>query len=206
MKFVLIHGAYGSPEGNWFPDFKERLLSLGQDVFVPLFPVEDWDEITKKGKEIAPTKQTLTNWLKVFEPISKSFVRGEKICFVGHSLGPVFILHAVNHFDIQLDSAIFVSPFLDALPGVWQFDQVNASFYKTDFDFEKLKKRIPISYVLYSNNDPYVPVERFKEFATCMKSSCIEIRGGGHLNSEFGYTTFPLVTELCKTRIDHSVQ
>lgn len=201
MKFVIFHGSFGSPEGNWFQDCKEKLESLGQTVIVPRFPVEDWDELTKNGKDVLPKRQSLENWMNVFEPIAKTFNKGEKICFVGHSLGPVFILHVVDRFDIQLDSAIFVSPFLSSIPGFWQFDQVNSSFYKIDFDFEKLRKRIPLSYVLYSKNDPYVPTSRFLEFANNMKSTCIEIPEGGHLNSEFGFTSFPRVIELCTSRI-----
>jgi predicted alpha/beta hydrolase family esterase len=203
MKFVLIHGALGSPEGNWFPYFKHSLETLEQEVIVPRFPVDTWEGITKNGPEKPAVKQNLSNWLDVFEPIAKTFRKGEKLCFVGHSLGPLFILHTVSRFDIRLDSAIFVTPFLDVLHRMWQIDHVNASFYKTDFDFNKLKERIPISYTLFSNNDPYVPITSNMNFATSLGSSCIEVRGAGHFNEESGFTSFPLVIELCKTRLEN---
>ena len=202
MKFVLIHGAMGNPEENWFPYFKQSLEAFGQEVIIPRFPVDTWDEITENGPKKLPIKQNLANWLDIFEPIAKRFKKSEKLCFVGHSLGPLFILHAVSRFDIQLDSAIFVTPFLDVLHRMWQIDHVNASFYKTDFDFKKLKERIPISYTLFSNNDPYVPLDSNKDFSSRLKSSSIEVCGAGHFNKEFGYTSFPLVIELCKTRIE----
>ena len=207
MKFVLFHGAFGSPEGNWFPELKDKLESLGQDVIVPNFPVESWNEVTKNGVNKPPTKQSLDAWLRVFEPIAKSFKKGEKLCFIGHSLGPVFILHAVNQFNIQLDSAIFVSPFMDALKSkeFWQFDHVNASFYKTDFDFELLKKLIPVSYVLYSDSDPYVSKTHSILFGNALGSSSILVKRAGHMNSEVNLNEFPLVYELCKTRLDLSL-
>ncbi len=147
MKFVVFHGAFGSPDGNWFPQLKETLTNLEQTVVVPTFPTDDWGEMLKAGKNFKPKKQLLKNWFRVFEKIMKGFKKGEKLCFVGHSLGPLFILHVVEKYGIKLDSAIFVSPFLDSL-GNWKVDIVNKTFYKTDFDWKKLKNsyRLLMSY------------------------------------------------------------
>lgn len=203
MKFVLFHGAFGSPEGNWFPQLKEKLEALGQEVVVPQFPVENWDETTKAGPGTAPKHQSLKIWLDVFEPIYKSFKKGEKLCFVGHSLGCVFILHAVEKFQIKLDCAIFVAPFMDMLGDkYWQFDHVNSSFYKTSWDFEILKKLIPTSYVLHSDNDPYVDRNHSIIFSRALESSIIFVKRAGHMNSEVNLNEFPLVFELCNTRLD----
>ncbi len=202
MKFVVFHGSFGSPEDNWFPQLAENLESLGQKAIIPKFPVEDWQEITKKGTRFLPQKQNLTNWLKVFDQIRKEFEPVEKLCFIGHSLGPLFILHVVDKWDIKLDSAIFVSPFMEELKSQWQFDLVNRSFYKNDFDFAKLKKLIPTSYTLYSDNDPYVKEKLSIDFAKKLDSSLIKVNKGGHLNIEVNLNNFPLVLELCKTRLD----
>lgn len=201
MKFVICHGAFGNPDEHWLPKLKEKLESFGQTAEIPRFPVEDWERITNLGIKAAVNKQTLQNWLNVFKKTRKNFKKGEGLCFIGHSLGAVFILHAVNYYNIQLDSAIFVSPFLDRLNNQWQFDVVNKSFYKTDFDFEKLKKLIPISYVLYSDNDPYVAKSHATLFAKALDSSFIFIKQAGHLSNPQQLSEFPLVLELCKTRI-----
>src|SRR5581483_4234212 len=136
----------------------------------------------------------------VFDDLKKEF-KNKKLCFIGHSLGPLFILHAVEKYNFQLDSAIFVSPFLGILHNK-QFDSVNTTFYRDDFNFEKLKKLIPISYTLYSNDDPYVPATYSKEFAEKLGSSPLVVNRAGHMNSEVNLNEFPLVFELCKTRID----
>ena len=159
MKFVIFHGAFGSAEGNWYPELKEKLESLGQEVIIPQYPVDDWDKVTQLGLGIDLRNQNLSNWLKLFKKeVLPKIKKDEKLCFIGHSLGPVFILHIVSKFNIKLDSAIFVSPFMDRLnlKEIWQFDHANKTFYKTDFDFDKLKELIPVSYVLYSDSDPYV--------------------------------------------------
>lgn len=203
MKFIIFHGAFGHPDDNWFPQLKERLESLGQHVIVPQFPVDDWDDITEKGPNNIPTRQNFKNWLETFKNAHKKFNKGEKLCFVGHSLGPLFILHLLQKYSIQLDSAIFVSPFLK-LPDdeYWQLHLVNRTFYKDDFDYKKLKSLIPISYVLYSDNDPYVDKKYSLEFAQKLGSSPILVTKAGHMNAEVNLNEFPLVSELCKSRLD----
>lgn len=204
MKFVIFHGAFGSPEGNWFPQLKDALLALGQEVLVPEFPCDDWNDIVKAGPDASNKHQTLSNWMKVFEKeVLLNIKKGEKLIFIGHSLSPVFILHVVSKFNLKLDSAIFVSPFLRDIGGKhWQFKVVNKTFYKKDFDFKKLQKLIPTSFVLYSDTDPYVDKKFFLEFSKKMNSSTILLKQAGHLNSEVNLNEFPLVYELCKTRLD----
>ncbi len=205
MQFVIFHGAFGSPEENWFPELGEKLSSLGQKVVIPQFPVDDWDTITSQDPNIPSKNQTLDHWLKTFEKVLASLDRNDKLCFIGHSLGPLFTLHALEKYKIQLDSAIFVSPFLEKLHTGWQIDLVNASFYKKDFDFEYLKRQIPISYVLYSDNDPYVNKKYSLDFAQRLDSSPIQVLSAGHMNSEVNLNEFPLVLELCKSRLDLSL-
>jgi len=91
--------------------------------------------------DIKSNNQNLENWLKFFEKeVLPKIKKNEKLCFIGHSLGPLFILHIVEKFNLQLDSAIFVSPFLDKLNCDWQVNSVNSTFWKEDFDWENLKK------------------------------------------------------------------
>jgi len=207
MKFVIFHGSFGHPQEHWFPQLKLQLESLHQDVLVPFFPCEDFDEVTKNGRNIKPTHQNLHSWFNVFEKEVLPFIKkGEKLCFIGHSLGPVFILHVVEKYKIKLDCAIFVSPFMEKLNiDLWQFDHVNESFYKTDFDFEKLKKLIPVSYVLYSESDPYVKKTHPLLFANMMNSSFIFVKKAGHMNGSVNLNEFPLVFDLCLTRLDLSM-
>lgn len=149
-------------------------------------PVESYEEFEKLGAKAVAKNQNLNNWLKEFEKILPK-LKGHRICFVGHSIGCVFILHAINKFNLQLDSAIFVAPFLDKL--------------NPELNFTKLKKLIPISYAVYSDNDPYVSIKQSLKFAQKMNCQKIIHRGGGHLGDIF-YQGFHLIEELCKTRIE----
>lgn len=208
MKFVIFHGSFGTPDDNWYPQLREKLEDLDQDVLIPQFPKEDWETLTKKGPKTASQNQNLKNWLITFEKeILPHIKKADKICFIGHSISCVFILHVVNKFKLKLDSAIFVSPFMDFLnhKKFWQFDHVNRTFYKTDFDFAKIRRFIPVSYVLYSSNDPYVNLNHSILFAKALDSSIIFVKKAGHMNAEVDMHTFPLVLELCKTRLDLSL-
>lgn len=205
MQFVLFHGSFGHPEENWLPQLKRKLEALGQTVMVPRFPVEQWDELTASGPHKIPKNQYLQNWFTAFEKVLPKLNKKEKLCFVGHSLGPLFILHVVQKYSLQLDCAIFVSPFLENPPSVWQFDVVNKSFYSVAFDFEKLKKLMPVSYVLHSDSDPYIDMNQSILFGKALDSSIIFVRKAGHMGGDVKLSEFPLVFDLCTTRLDLSL-
>lgn len=200
MKFVIFHGSYGSPEGNWFPYLKTQLEQLGQEVLVPRFPIDTWETVEQKGEGYTSPIQNLTAWMETFEKDVLPWLHNGKICFISHSISPVFTLHILTKHNLQLDSAIFVAPFLETLPE-WQFNAVNQTFYKSDFDFHQLQKLVPVSYSLYGDNDPHVPINQPMTFAEKMNSSKVIIKGGQHLGASAGFTQFPLLLELCKTRL-----
>ena len=95
---IIIHGAYGHPEENWFPYIKDNLEKLGHQVYVPKFP-------TPKG-------QNLKNWLDTFKPYEKYLDKNSIV--VGHSIGPAFLLTLLEDhkakaaFFVASDSAFFV--------------------------------------------------------------------------------------------------
>jgi predicted alpha/beta hydrolase family esterase len=202
MQFVIFHGSFGSPQENWFPQLSEKLESLDQSVLVPQFPVEDWNAVTKNGPSVPLHNQSLKNWFAEFEksvlPLLK---KDEKLCFIGHSLGPLFILHVVEKFNLSLDCAVFVSPFLEKLNKDWQIDAANGSFYKTTFDFDNLKKHIPVSYALYSDNDPYVDKKYSLQFIEKMGSKPKEIKGAGHFNSESTFDPIPIIYDIVCSKV-----
>jgi len=199
MQCVIFHGSFGSKDGNWFPWLKSELEKLGHEVFLEQFPIDDWDDIEKKGPDNNDTKQNLNSWLKFFSKnlLPRLDAKKETVIF-GHSLSPLFILHLVDKFNLQLKGAVFASPFLIELADekTWHFDVVNRSFFKTDFDWKKLQSLIPKSYVLYGTDDPYVPNRLPIEFGKNLKSTLIPVTGGKHLGDNF--KQFPLLLDLVK--------
>jgi len=197
MQYVIFHGSFGSADSNWIPWLKTRLEELGHKVITPQFPIEDYDAMTAAGESFVCKNQTPKNWLKYFKTeVLPQLDLKQPVIFVGHSSAPVFILHILDKFDIKLKQAVFVCPFLQLGPDLWQYDKVNSLFYKDDFDFKKLRGKIGSSVVLYSDNDPYVPEQTAKDFASALGAKLITVPKGGHLNAEFGFTELPQLWEV----------
>lgn len=199
MKYLIMHGSYGSPDENWFRWLEKELISSGHDVILEQFPVDDYGEVERIGPDKVgeyQAKESLGSWEKFF--VDKIFpkTQDEEIGFVGHSIAPIFMLHMLNKYDIKIKTAIFVAPFFNIpdAPPVWQFYPVNKTFYSYNFDFEKIKHQIGKSYVVYGDNDPYVPSSEPPLFAEKLGSEVHIIPGGKHCGSIF--KEFPLLVEL----------
>lgn len=201
MQFVIIHGTFGSRDGNWFPWLDHELTKLNQRVIRPQMPVDVFENVersmTNTGSYLHP-KQNLSSWLNTFQQDILPQLQTNEVVFIGHSLAPAFLLNAIENFDLSVDCAIFVAPFIQNLDNPI-FDTINSDFYSKPFDFEKITKKISYSYSLYSTTDPYVPTDAAHFFAEKTHSSLIEVKNAGHMGSML--KEFPLVLELCKTRI-----
>jgi len=205
MKYLILHGTFGTPESNWFPWLKNKLLELGHEVLVPQMPIdnyEDAENTLSSGKTFVPQHQTLSNWLKFYaEQISPWIKDGKDVVVIAHSIAPVFLLHLLKKHKITFDSAIFVAPFYEKLNLHGSYEVVNADFYSEDFDFAQLQKVLPLSYSIFSDNDPYVSQQFAENFSQKMNSRSILLKGGGHFGSVL--SEFPLVLELCKGRANY---
>lgn len=194
MQCVILHGSFGNIHENWFMWLKEELEKQGHTVFLEQYPVDSWTDIEKAGKNNINTIENLTSWTAFFEEHTLPKIDKTKdLVFFGHSLSPVFILHLVDRFNLRVKGLIVASPFMESLNNeqTWPFDVVNRTFYKTNFNWEKLRKLIFHSYVIYGTKDPYVPTHLPISFAHNLGSELIPVVGGGHLGGE--YTKFPLI-------------
>ncbi|MDP2812769.1 MAG: alpha/beta hydrolase [bacterium] len=173
---IIVHGAYGNPEENWIPWLKLELEKLGCNVIAPKFPT--------------PEGQSLENWFKVFREFH--YLLTADTIVVGHSLGPAFLLKVIENLDLSIRSAFFVAGFISHL-GLNEFDEINVSFYNKKFDWKKIKKNCNNFHLYYSDNDPYVPVEKSYEIAKNLRIEPKLVAGAGHFNSKSGYTKFELL-------------
>ncbi len=201
MKYLIMHGSYGSPEENWFRWLEKELVSLGHTVILEQFPSDNWDDIIKIGNDKRDSYtaiQTLTSWEKYFVDLILPKIKDEEIGFIGHSIAPIFMLHMLDKYDFKLKQAVFVSPFFNIpdAPSVWQFYPVNKTFYNYNFNFDKIKSQISKSYVVYGDNDPYVPATEPPLFAEKLGAKIHVVPSGGHCGGIF--KQFPLLLEFTK--------
>jgi hypothetical protein len=199
MKTLILHGSFGSPNENWFRWLESSLKALGHDAILEQFPVDNYstvDEIGESNIHSYQPIQTLASWEKYFIDTIIPKINGEEINVVAHSIAPVFMLHILEKYDLKIKKAIFVAPFFDLGADEWHFYVVNKTFYKTNFNVDKIRSQIKQSFVVYGDNDPYVPASQSILFAKKLGSSVTIIPNGGHCGSIF--KEFPTVLDFLK--------
>ncbi|PIR03609.1 MAG: hypothetical protein COV59_05470 [Candidatus Magasanikbacteria bacterium CG11_big_fil_rev_8_21_14_0_20_39_34] len=174
----IIHGTGGSPEGNWFPWLEQKLEQQGYEVFVPRFPT--------------PEGQSLDAWMQVLETYRDQIT--EDTIFIAHSLGPALVLAFLETVQVPVYACFFVSSFLNFLEDDF-FDSLNKTFVQKEYDFQTIQTSCRHFVLISAQDDPYVPIQYGRSLAKKLNTSLIELKTGGHLNTEFGYSEFPFLWE-----------
>ena len=178
QKVVIIHGTKGSPDINWFPWLARELTSYGMQVTVPRMPT--------------PEGQTLNNWLDAFE--NQVGVVDNESMLIGHSAGALFLLRFLERHSTAVGVTILVSGFTGTL-GIPEYDALNSSFVKGNYDWDKIRRNAGKILCLSGDDDPYVPLQQGLDIAAHLNSNPIIVSGGGHLNGESGFHSFPLLLQ-----------
>lgn len=172
----IIHGSNGSKNVHWYPWLKEKLEGRGLKVFLPQFPI-------KKN-------QTLQNWLNKLQSLKEN-LKGSIL--IGHNLGVPFILNVLNQWDVKAKAAFLVSGFFGHLEAKGEPNLDD--FAERNFDWEKIKQNCDNFYVIHSDDDPYIPLERAEQLARNLGIEVILVRGGEHFQAQSGFKTFDLLLE-----------
>ncbi len=180
----IIHGAYGSAEGNWFMWLKDELEKLGHHVFVPQFKT--------------PEGQCLESWRETFSKY-ENYVDVNTI-LIGHSLGSAFLLDILENINFKVRASYFVSGFVGNL-GIDKFDLINDTFVNKGFDWEKIKNHCWKFFLYASDNDPYVPFDKTLELSLNLSGELSKIIGAGHFNTDSGYEKFEMLLEDIKKEL-----
>ncbi len=174
--YIILHGSFGSKDGNWFPWLKSELERQKKNVYVPQMPV-------------GVGYQNFNTWS---EELSKLTI-DENTTIIAHSIAPVFVCKYLINNRIKVKKLIFVCGFNNYLGIDPDFDAVNESMFFNNL--EDIKKYCDDIVCFYSDNDPYVKFAVEKEFADTISNRQVIIKNGGHINAESGFTEF---TEILK--------
>jgi len=181
VNIIIIHGAFGNPEENWFPWIKNELENLGHNVYIPKFPT--------------PENQNLESWRKIFKDYEQYL--NEDCIVIGHSLGPAFLLNILENINFKIKGAFFVAGFLNLL-GNNTFDSINKTFIDNKFNFEKIRNNCEKFFVYHSDNDPYIPIKFGEELAEKVNGNFVLVENAGHFNEISNYIKFNLLLEDIK--------
>jgi len=176
LRVVILHGAYGGPDTNWFPWLHAELERAGIEVVVPRFPT--------------PQGQSLAAWIEAYDrAVARSAPAATML--VGHSLGVSLALRLVERGAEPFSGLFLAAGFTGAL-GLPDYDPINASFFDEPFDWKGIGERKGRTCRCWAgDDDPYVPLSRSQEIADHLHAPLEVVPGGGHLNGETGFTAFP---------------
>ena len=176
LRVIVLHGAHGGPETNWFPWLHAALNAEGIEVLRPRFPT--------------PQGQSLAAWLETYDAAVRPLPPAPTI-LVGHSLGAALALRLVERAAEPCAGLFLAAGFVGAL-GLPEYDTINESFFAGLFDWAGIRERKGSACRCWAgDDDPYVPLSRSQDVADRLKAPLEIVPGGGHLNSETGFDTFP---------------
>lgn len=177
MTILILHGIEGHAGIHWQQWLHDELRIQGYFVIMPNLPNSNH-----------PDRKEL---LKFVRKIVSHIPKNEEIIIIGHSLGVTTALDYIEITKRKIKGLFSISRFSKDY-GI----ELNSYFLKEkNINFIRVKKNLEKAVVIYADNDPYVPQNILKSLANNLNVDPLIISKGGHLNSEAGYTSFPLLLE-----------
>lgn len=181
-RIFIIHGWDGYPEEGWFPWLKKELEARGFAVFIPQLP---------KSEE-----PRINNWVPKLQEVVG--VPDEQTYFVGHSMGCQTIARYLETLPehTKVGGAVFVAGFFKRLTNLEDDDvtrSVSKEWLTTPLNLEKVKVHLKRSVAIFSDNDPYVPIDNKEDFVAKLGSKIIIEHDKGHFNGSTGTKELPSV-------------
>ncbi len=179
-RVIIVHGWSGHPKEAWFPWLKKELEKRGFNVEVPKMPNTDHPKI----KTWVPFLAKL-----VGKPDKDTYL-------VGHSIGCQAILRYLETINTRIGGAVFIAGWL-TLHGLEtrKEKQIATYWLGTPIDFKKVKKSANKIVAIFSDNDPYVPLENVNMFKERLGAKTIMVKKKGHLGAHDKVTRLPVALE-----------
>lgn len=181
-RVVLVHGWGGSPEGDWLPWVKQELESRGYEVVAPEMPNTDEPEIE--------------SWVDRLKKVTGK--ANENTLLVAHSIGCQATLRYLETLsgEQKFAGVIFVAPWMELDENTIKEEgeevrNIAKPWMETPIDFEKAKRFVEKFVAIFSDNDPYVPLEQELLFKELLSAQTEIVRNAGHFTTGDGFEQFP---------------
>lgn len=182
-RVIIVHGWDGFPEEGWFPWLKEELEAKRFEVVVPQMP----DASNPRIEAWVP---------KLAEAVG---VADEETYFVGHSMGCKTICKYLEGLPegVSVGGAVFVAGWLKRLTGLEGNDEerMGKEWLDASLDFSKVRLHLKNCVAIFSDDDPYVPLDNQDTFKNELNCYIHIQHGMGHFSGSTGTTELPIALE-----------
>ena len=176
-RVIIVHGWGGYPEEGWFPWMKKILEAKGFEVIVPKMPDTDAPKIEAWVNHLAKIIGT---------PDKDTFL-------VVHSIGGQTTMRYLQNATGKIGGIVFVGGWLTLNPFEDPEEKaIVKPWLETPIDFEKVKKAVDGKIIgIFSDDDPYVPLENVKAFEQKLGAKTIILKGKGHMGGDDNCNELP---------------
>ncbi|OGZ13471.1 MAG: hypothetical protein A2942_01355 [Candidatus Lloydbacteria bacterium RIFCSPLOWO2_01_FULL_50_20] len=184
-RVIIAHGWEGSPKEGWFPWLTQALEARGFEVHIPALPDADNPRIEK--------------WIPKLQEVIGT--PDEQTYLVGHSMGCQAIARYLATLPeaAKVGGAVFVAGFFKHLTGLENEPDVRETeqhWLDTPLDLNSVRAHLPKSIAIFSDNDPYVPLDNQDDFRDKLGSEIVLKERMGHFKGgNDGITELPVVLE-----------
>lgn len=170
---IIVHGWDGTPGDGWFPWLKKELESKGFAVSIPQLPDPESPRIDQWVAKLAETVGT----------------PDEQTYFVGHSMGCQTIARylAALPKETMVGGAVFVAGFFKRLSGLEDGSEVRKieqHWLGSPLDLEQVQTHIRKSVAIFSDDDPFVPLDNQDDFRDALGSEIVIEHSKGHFSGD----------------------
>ena len=177
MTILILHAIESHAGAHWQQWLHDELVKKGHTVIMPNLPDSDY-----------PSRKV---WLETVKDLVVD-VDHSDLVIVGHSLGVVTALDYLDQAPKPIKALVSVSGFADDYHA-----ELNSYFLaERSVDFEKVNKNLQNAFVLFGDDDPYVPKKSLHLLADNLHVKPKIYPNGGHLNTDAGYTKFDDLLEI----------
>ncbi|HRY31050.1 MAG TPA: alpha/beta hydrolase [Candidatus Paceibacterota bacterium] len=184
-KALIIHGWDGNPKEPLHNYLKRELETLGHEVTIPVMP--------------NPAVPVISDWI---EKIKSVFDKDFDL-IIGHSIGCQGVLRFIENLEsnIIISKVILIAPWMKLDMQTIEEEgeevvEIAKPWMETPIDFDVVKKRVGKVITIFSDNDPYVPLDQADFFKDKLGAQVFIEKEQGHFTESDNFEKLQTETNL----------
>ena len=183
-RIIIVHGWTGSSTSDFFPWAKDELEKMGYGVITPDMPDTDHPVIEKWVSYLGEV---------IGQPQSTDIL-------IGHSVGVSAILRYLEGLseNAKVKKVIMVAPWAVSLSNLDddEDEEIVKPWLETPINLDQVKNKADSFVAIFSDNDPYVPLDNQDDFREKLGSEIVIEHNMGHFSESEGVKKLPVLLKF----------